>query len=582
MRGTVAKINLESVSVEFPIFGFNGQSLRHKIMGVGNVGGHIKHGASTIMVHALNDISFELNEGDRVALIGANGAGKSTLLKVLAGVLEPLQGRATIEGDVVALFNIMLGMDQDATGYENIRLRGMYLGMSGKVIDKHIQDIADFSDLGEFLHMPIRTYSTGMHVRLAFAVSTAIVPEILLMDEMIGAGDAAFIDKANLRREKFLEATKIMVIATHSKEVVMKWCNKGILLHNGQIKAIASTEEAYERYMELTHPGSTGIQRKAHPLQEHKPSDLLAPDFDIDKELPSQLFATKEVRATVRLLFTYVADYRADIIFTFLEELYGPRHRCVHNTFPGTMNAPDSYLRFNVDLLTRAHPLHHAAYSTNFIISKEALGPLEHEPILVALLDDPIHRVCYEFLAYQDLVGKWQPSPDEKAIDMASDIITFCTELGRDNLCTRTFSRTEYYEPLEQQALLDAVECLKGYSLVGMGSDMKAMIDSLRNLEASDSSSTWTVYELAAAEKTALSRLAVASRGGPSNPDEVSAFDLSQSQIASRTAFLPPSHDLDERAQRLVTGLPVAVRQELEKINRFDMELLSMVGAIEQ
>jgi len=220
-------------------------------MGISNVGGQINRGESTVMVQALKDISFELKEGDRVALIGANGAGKSTLLKVLAGVLEPLQGRAEIQGEIVALFNIMLGMDQDATSYENIRLRGMYLGLAPKTIEKHIQDIADFSDLGEFLYMPIRTYSRGMHVRLAFAVSTAIVPEILLMDEMIGAGDAAFIEKANKRREKFLDATKVMVIATHSKEVVMKWCNKGILLHNGQIKAFASTEEVYERYMEL-------------------------------------------------------------------------------------------------------------------------------------------------------------------------------------------------------------------------------------------------------------------------------------------------------------------------------------------
>lgn len=249
-RGTVIKIKLDQVSIEYPVFGFKDQSLRHRIMGIGKVGGQINHKNTTVMVQALQNISFELNEGDRVALIGPNGAGKSTLLKVLAGVIEPLQGQAEVNGKIIALFNIMLGMDKDATGYENIRLRGMYLGLDAKTIEKHIQDIAEFSDLGEFLYMPIRTYSRGMHVRLAFAVSTVIVPDVLLMDEMIGAGDAAFIEKANKRREKFLDATKILVIASHSKEVVMKWCNKGILLHNGQLKAFASVEEVYEQYME--------------------------------------------------------------------------------------------------------------------------------------------------------------------------------------------------------------------------------------------------------------------------------------------------------------------------------------------
>jgi len=252
----MVKIKLEKVTIEYPVFGFKDQSLRHKIMGIGNVGGQINHNKTTVMVQALENISFELNEGDRVALIGPNGAGKSTLLKVLAGVIEPLQGRAEINGRIIALFNIMIGMDKDSTGYENIRLRGMYLGLDKATIEKHLKDIVDFSDLGEFLYMPIRTYSRGMHVRLAFAISTAMVPDILLMDEMIGAGDAAFIEKANKRREKFLDTAKIIVIASHSKEVVMKWCNKGIFLDNGRIKAFSSTEEVYDQYMEQIHSGS--------------------------------------------------------------------------------------------------------------------------------------------------------------------------------------------------------------------------------------------------------------------------------------------------------------------------------------
>lgn len=248
----MTRINLHSVSVEFPVFGFKSQSLRHKVMSLGNIGGQINHDDKTVMIRALDNISLELNDGDRVALIGANGAGKSTLLKVLAGILEPLQGRAEIEGRVAALFNISLGMDPDSTGYENIRLRGKLLEMSPEVIEEHISEIAEFSQLGEYLHMPIRTYSMGMHVRLAFAISTASTPDILLMDEMIGAGDDAFIERANERRKEFLEGTKIMVIATHSKEVVEKWCNKGVVLHKGQIKAIAPHIEALELYSELT------------------------------------------------------------------------------------------------------------------------------------------------------------------------------------------------------------------------------------------------------------------------------------------------------------------------------------------
>ena len=181
-------------------------------------------------------------------MLGHNGSGKTTLLRTIAGIYEPTGGTINIQGRVTPLFDIQFGMDTDATGIENIALRGRMLDISAEALDAAIDDIAEFTELGSYLHMPIRTYSTGMMVRLAFGVSTAIKPEILVLDEMIGAGDDAFFERAQQRLQKFIEDTGILVIASHSTGMLREWCNKGMLFQHGNLLGFGPIEEIIERY----------------------------------------------------------------------------------------------------------------------------------------------------------------------------------------------------------------------------------------------------------------------------------------------------------------------------------------------
>jgi ABC-2 type transport system ATP-binding protein/lipopolysaccharide transport system ATP-binding protein len=197
-------------------------------------------------------VSFALKQGDRVALIGHNGAGKTTLLRVLAGIYRPVSGRIVSEGRIAPLFDISLGMNPDSTGWENIRIRALYLGMKTDEINRKIEAIAEFTELGQFLEMPLRTYSLGMQTRLAFAVSTAIDPEILLLDEGIGAGDAAFIEKATLRLDEFVERAGIMVLASHSMNLVERFCNKALVMEHGRVKFFGPAAEAMDFYGNLS------------------------------------------------------------------------------------------------------------------------------------------------------------------------------------------------------------------------------------------------------------------------------------------------------------------------------------------
>jgi ABC-2 type transport system ATP-binding protein len=175
----MVEIICESVSVQFPIYDANTRSLRTKLMNIGT-GGTIRADARHVVVTALEDVSFSLRRGDRLGIIGQNGAGKTTLLRVLAGIYEPTRGRVVTHGKVAPLFDITLGMDQDATGYENIKIRGLFLNMTEAEIEAHTEEIVAFSELGPYMDMPIRTYSSGMMVRLAFAIATTQKPEILL------------------------------------------------------------------------------------------------------------------------------------------------------------------------------------------------------------------------------------------------------------------------------------------------------------------------------------------------------------------------------------------------------------------
>lgn len=181
-------------------------------------------------VMALSNITLQLKDGDRLGVMGPNGAGKSTLLRTLAGVYLPTSGTIEVKGRIASLIDISLGMDVEASGFENIRMRGIMMGLSLRQIRSMEDEIADFSGLGDFLHMPIRTYSTGMHMRLGFAVSTAVAADIILMDEWLSVGDSEFILKAEKRLEDFIGRSSILVIASHSEDLIKKTANKIINL----------------------------------------------------------------------------------------------------------------------------------------------------------------------------------------------------------------------------------------------------------------------------------------------------------------------------------------------------------------
>lgn len=202
-----------------------------------HTGGTITGAGRHRFVTALDGVSFELEAGDRLGLVGANGAGKTTLLKVLYGIYEPTAGNLEIRGKVDALFNISIGFRQEATGRRNILLRGLINGWTEDQIAARTEEIIEFSELGDFIDMPFRSYSQGMAARLAFAIATTMEPEILLMDEWIGAGDAAFQVKAKQRMNELAEKAGIIVLASHSEELLKKTCNKRLELERGRVKS---------------------------------------------------------------------------------------------------------------------------------------------------------------------------------------------------------------------------------------------------------------------------------------------------------------------------------------------------------
>jgi ABC-type polysaccharide/polyol phosphate transport system ATPase subunit len=240
---------LENVCVEFPIYGV-GRSLR-AAMFARATGGLVQRGAGRqgrVVVKALNGVSFSLRDGDRLGLIGHNGAGKSTLLKVLAGVYQPVSGRVLASGPITSCFDPLPGLDGEDTGYQNIITAGLLSGMTRQAIEAKIPDIEEFSELGEYLSLPVRTYSGGMMARLGFAVATAVDPGILLVDEGIGAGDARFTERARRRLQDFVDRSSVLVLASHSDALIQSWCNKAALLENGAIRLIGEVDRVMEAY----------------------------------------------------------------------------------------------------------------------------------------------------------------------------------------------------------------------------------------------------------------------------------------------------------------------------------------------
>lgn len=245
----MAFIELDGVSVDFPVFDSRGRSLRAMLMSVGSVGRRVDmDAAGRVTVHALKNISVRFGDGDRVGLIGRNGSGKSTLLRLLAGVYEPTAGVVRTQGSCCPLLDLSLGIDVDATGYDNIVLRGLALGLSLKEIRARETEIAEFTELGDHLRLPVRTYSSGMLLRLVFAVSTAVPRDIIVIDEVIGAGDTMFMRKAKARLDSLLRESSIFVLASHAGDMLRQMCNKGLYLRDGEIMFFGSIEDALREY----------------------------------------------------------------------------------------------------------------------------------------------------------------------------------------------------------------------------------------------------------------------------------------------------------------------------------------------
>jgi ABC-type polysaccharide/polyol phosphate transport system ATPase subunit len=243
----MASIKLENVALSYPIYGANSRSFKATLLNMAT-GGRLNLASTNIMVEALRDVSFQLKKGDRLALLGHNGAGKSTLLKVLAQIYEPTQGSVNVQGQVNCLFDIMMGMDHELNGYENIMLRGLILGLAKQETRKMIPQVEEFGELGDFMKMPIKTYSAGMKLRLAYGIITSIHSEILLIDEIVNVGDASFMQKAKERLEGMVDQADIMVLSTHDTAIVREFCNKALWLEKGIVKALGNVEEVLKIY----------------------------------------------------------------------------------------------------------------------------------------------------------------------------------------------------------------------------------------------------------------------------------------------------------------------------------------------
>jgi ABC-type polysaccharide/polyol phosphate transport system ATPase subunit len=251
-------LRLRDVSLEYPIYHNNSRSLKKALVATSTHGNLARDALDRVNVLALTDITLDLQNGDRLALIGPNGAGKTSLLKVLAGIYKPTRGRFARLGRVSALLDPSVGLNPDATGRENIILRGMYMDIHPREMIKHAGEIGEFTELGHYLDMPVRTYSAGMMIRLAFAISTCIPPEILLMDEWLTAGDAHFLAKAHRRMAAFVQASNILVLASHSMPLAQEWCNRGIFLEQGRVTASGDTREVIAAYHRTVQEGAHG------------------------------------------------------------------------------------------------------------------------------------------------------------------------------------------------------------------------------------------------------------------------------------------------------------------------------------
>jgi ABC-type polysaccharide/polyol phosphate transport system ATPase subunit len=245
----MALVNLRQASVQFPIYNARSRSLKSTIArhAVGaRIGSRPEN--DVVVVNALKNVTLTLNPGDRVGIIGQNGAGKTTLLRVFSGAYVPTTGSAEVIGDVSALTDFAMGMDLEATGHENIMMRAILMGMSYQQARALAPKVEQFTELGEYLDLPVRTYSTGMMLRLAFAVATSVEPEILIMDELISVGDASFMEKATQRIKTLIAKANIFVLASHDEGTLKRFCNRAIWLNRGELAADGPLDRVLSAY----------------------------------------------------------------------------------------------------------------------------------------------------------------------------------------------------------------------------------------------------------------------------------------------------------------------------------------------
>jgi lipopolysaccharide transport system ATP-binding protein len=263
-----ASIDVDAISVWFPLYHGSARSLKKTVLAAasGRLGEDQQH---RVVVRALQDVSVRIGSGERLGLVGSNGAGKTTLLRVLAGIYEPVAGRIRIRGSLNALLDPTLGMNMDLTGRENILLRGLYSGLSKPAIARLEDDVAEFANLADFMDLPVRIYSSGMVIRLGFALATAIKPQILLMDEWFLAGDADFMAKARARLEEMVRGAEIMVLSSHQDSIVRDWCTRVLWMDQGRIRADGPADEVLAQYL-----GRPAVQPEALPGGEQPVGEL--------------------------------------------------------------------------------------------------------------------------------------------------------------------------------------------------------------------------------------------------------------------------------------------------------------------
>ncbi|AUS78660.1 ABC transporter ATP-binding protein [Actinoalloteichus sp. AHMU CJ021] len=261
----MVSIDVWNASVDFPIFDAKSRSLKKAVLN--KAGGKIGTDSKVPVIEALRDINISVAHGDRVGLVGHNGAGKSTLLRLLSGIYEPTRGHSRIVGKVAPVFDLGVGLDPEMNGIENIMIRGLFLGMTRKQMESRVDEIAEFTELGDYLSMPLRTYSTGMRVRLALGVVTSIDPEILLLDEGIGAVDASFLAKARDRLNDLVKRSGLLVFASHADEMLMELCTKAIWMDKGQVRMqgpIRDVLTAYKGRDPYEHMSQEAMERLGH------------------------------------------------------------------------------------------------------------------------------------------------------------------------------------------------------------------------------------------------------------------------------------------------------------------------------